>query len=160
MWPAQTPTIRIHSSGPQQQHAPEPSSLSLPSPISSASSALSISPSLPMAIPNSRDGVPPPLPPPRHIDELNKGKDPGWQWANGVIRPDPSHNNNNNNNNLRYGALPPSRPEALRSISDYQHLNNPFTSQSLPAHSPARIPSLDRPDSRDDDHHPRPNLAR
>jgi hypothetical protein len=154
MWPAQTPVIRVHSSGPQQQqHAPEPNPLSLPSPISTASSAHSLSPALPMAIPNHRDGVPPPLPPPRIIDELNKGKDPGWQWANGVIRPDHSHNSSQ-----RYGA-PPGRPETLRSISDFPHLQNPFTSQSLPAHSSGRIPSLDRPDSRDEDY-PRPNLAR
>ncbi|KAF1983015.1 hypothetical protein K402DRAFT_339266 [Aulographum hederae CBS 113979] len=35
-----------------------------------------------MAIPNAREAPPPPLPPPRYINELNNGHDPGWQWAN------------------------------------------------------------------------------
>lgn len=34
-----------------------------------------------MAIPRAREEVPPPLPPPRHIDNLNAGQDPGWQWG-------------------------------------------------------------------------------
>ena len=39
----------------------------------------------PMAVPNAhRDAqyVPPPLPPPRHIDDLAAGSDPGWRWGN------------------------------------------------------------------------------
>lgn len=39
----------------------------------------------PMAVPNARAGercVPPPLPPPRHIEELAAGSDPGWKWGN------------------------------------------------------------------------------
>ncbi|KAL8681700.1 MAG: hypothetical protein Q9186_002217 [Xanthomendoza sp. 1 TL-2023] len=38
-----------------------------------------------MAVPNShRDEplVPPPLPPPRHIEDLAAGSDPGWRWGN------------------------------------------------------------------------------
>ena len=36
-----------------------------------------------MAIPSARNEVPPPLPPPRHIEELRAGQsDPGWQWGN------------------------------------------------------------------------------
>ncbi|KAH7084900.1 hypothetical protein BKA63DRAFT_4841 [Paraphoma chrysanthemicola] len=35
-----------------------------------------------MAIPRAREEVPPPLPPPRHIEDLRAGQDPGWQWAN------------------------------------------------------------------------------
>jgi hypothetical protein len=35
-----------------------------------------------MAIPRARDEVPPPLPPPRHIEELRSGQDPGWLWGN------------------------------------------------------------------------------
>ncbi|KZM25249.1 metal ion binding [Ascochyta rabiei] len=36
-----------------------------------------------MAIPSARDQVPPPLPPPRHIEDLRAGhSDPGWQWGN------------------------------------------------------------------------------
>ena len=35
-----------------------------------------------MAIPNTRENAPPPLPPPRHIEELNLGHDAGWNWGN------------------------------------------------------------------------------
>lgn len=34
-----------------------------------------------MAIPRARDEIPPPLPPPRHIEDLRAGQDPGWQWG-------------------------------------------------------------------------------
>ncbi|KAF1939748.1 hypothetical protein EJ02DRAFT_424556 [Clathrospora elynae] len=34
-----------------------------------------------MAIPRARDDVPPPLPPPRHIQGLRSGEDTGWQWG-------------------------------------------------------------------------------
>lgn len=38
---------------------------------------------MPMSIPNSRqDRPPPPLPPPRFIDDLTAGSDPGWAWGN------------------------------------------------------------------------------
>ena len=37
----------------------------------------------PMAIPSTRDDpAPPPLPPPRIIDDLAAGSDPGWAWGN------------------------------------------------------------------------------
>ena len=38
----------------------------------------------PIAVPNSMPDmvVPPPLPPPRYIDDLAAGSDPGYQWAN------------------------------------------------------------------------------
>ncbi|KAL8825233.1 MAG: hypothetical protein Q9170_007874 [Blastenia crenularia] len=39
----------------------------------------------PMAVPNSRADepfVPPPLPPPRYIEDLAAGSDPGWKWGN------------------------------------------------------------------------------
>lgn len=49
----------------------------------SAGMPFSSRPPVPMAIPNSRhDRVPPPLPPPRFIDDLAAGSDPGWAWAN------------------------------------------------------------------------------
>lgn len=35
-----------------------------------------------MAIPRAREEIPPPLPPPRHIEDLRAGQDPGWQWGN------------------------------------------------------------------------------
>jgi hypothetical protein len=40
------------------------------------------SPAVAMAIPRAREQVPPPLPPPRHIEDLRTGQDPGWQWGN------------------------------------------------------------------------------
>ncbi|KAH7389548.1 hypothetical protein DE146DRAFT_168230 [Phaeosphaeria sp. MPI-PUGE-AT-0046c] len=39
------------------------------------------SPAVAMAIPRARAEVPPPLPPPRHIEDLRAGQDPGWQWG-------------------------------------------------------------------------------
>jgi hypothetical protein len=36
-----------------------------------------------MAIPRAREAPPPPLPPPRHIDGLYNGQDPGWKYGNG-----------------------------------------------------------------------------
>lgn len=37
----------------------------------------------PMTIPNTREEIaPPPLPPPKYIEELTYGNDPGWQWGN------------------------------------------------------------------------------
>jgi hypothetical protein len=36
-----------------------------------------------MTIPNAREEIaPPPLPPPKYIEELTYGNDPGWQWGN------------------------------------------------------------------------------
>jgi hypothetical protein len=36
-----------------------------------------------MTIPNAREDIaPPPLPPPKFIEELAYGNDPGWQWGN------------------------------------------------------------------------------
>jgi len=37
-----------------------------------------------MAIPNARASPPPPLPPPRHIHDLNNGHDLSWQWSGAV----------------------------------------------------------------------------
>lgn len=39
----------------------------------------------PMAVPNARTNqhfAPPPLPPPRYIEDLAAGSDPGWKWGN------------------------------------------------------------------------------
>lgn len=33
-------------------------------------------------LPIDWEGPPPPLPPPKYIEELTKGNDPGWQWSN------------------------------------------------------------------------------
>ena len=49
----------------------------------SAGLPFSSRPSGPMAIPNtSHDLAPPPLPPPRFINDITAGSDPGWQWGN------------------------------------------------------------------------------
>jgi hypothetical protein len=61
-----TPKIRVYES----QH------YSLPHHHRPASAAVA------MAIPRAREEVPPPLPPPRHIEDLRAGRDPGWQWGN------------------------------------------------------------------------------
>ena len=38
---------------------------------------------MPVSIPHTRDDfVPPPLPPPRDLDEFDHGHDPGWRWGN------------------------------------------------------------------------------
>lgn len=41
----------------------------------------------PMSIPNARDPVPPPLPPPRNVSDIahngSNGRDIAWEWANG-----------------------------------------------------------------------------
>ncbi|KAF9693656.1 hypothetical protein EKO04_008302 [Ascochyta lentis] len=59
-----TPSIRVYESSRYQRP-------SYPSPAHA------------MAIPSARDEVPPPLPPPRHIEDLRAGhSDPGWQWGN------------------------------------------------------------------------------
>ncbi|KAL8947563.1 MAG: hypothetical protein Q9222_006167 [Ikaeria aurantiellina] len=53
---------------------------------SSGTAAKSISRSPgPMAVPNAgacEPFAPPPLPPPRHIEDLAAGSDPGWRWGN------------------------------------------------------------------------------
>ncbi|KAF2013798.1 hypothetical protein BU24DRAFT_349564 [Aaosphaeria arxii CBS 175.79] len=69
-----TPSIRIYDSGPLHLHPlAHHHRSSLPS-YSTSSAA--------MAIPRAREEVPPPLPPPRYIDDLNEGQDPGWKWGN------------------------------------------------------------------------------
>jgi hypothetical protein len=82
--PSHTPSIRIYgSSASQQNGSTSDSAKSSPFP----SNPLSSSSAIPMPIRNysSRDTVPPPLPPPRILKELNEGQDPGWQWANGKV---------------------------------------------------------------------------
>jgi hypothetical protein len=70
------PSIRIYDSGPSLH-----SRYALPrrSPPSYGTPS-----AIPMAIPNARESPPPPLPPPRYINELNDGQDAGWQWANSI----------------------------------------------------------------------------
>jgi len=67
------PAIRVYDSRPHNgRHA---------NPRRSPSYAVTSS-SVPMAIPNAREAPPPPLPPPRYINDLSNGHDPGWQWTN------------------------------------------------------------------------------
>ncbi|KAF2430715.1 hypothetical protein EJ08DRAFT_218500 [Tothia fuscella] len=63
------------SAAPQQQHHPHSRSIHNPKP---------------MAIPRAREAPPPPLPPPRHIDGLYHGQDPGWKYGNGMQHESPS----------------------------------------------------------------------
>lgn len=52
---------------------------------SSSNASISYSKSLdPMSILISKYEVPPPLPPPRHIEELEVGSDSGWQWGDTI----------------------------------------------------------------------------
>ncbi|KAH8821216.1 hypothetical protein F5884DRAFT_745545 [Xylogone sp. PMI_703] len=52
----------------------------------SSSSSYHSSGAIPMSIPNARDPVPPPLPPPRHIADIaeggHNGEDLAWKWGN------------------------------------------------------------------------------
>ena len=49
----------------------------------SRSAAMPFSRAPALAIPGARfDPAPPPLPPPRYIDEIAAGSDPGWAWGN------------------------------------------------------------------------------
>lgn len=51
--------------------------------ISRSAAMLSSRTSVPLAIPNARyDLAPPPLPPPRRMDDITAGSDPGWAWGN------------------------------------------------------------------------------
>ena len=68
------PSIPVHAHN--ANHGPRPST--------SRSAAMSYSRApVPMAIPNARfDHAPPPLPPPKDIDPVTAGSDPGWAWGN------------------------------------------------------------------------------
>ncbi|KAF2672651.1 hypothetical protein BT63DRAFT_450673 [Microthyrium microscopicum] len=156
MWPnqtTQTPAIRISASTTtsHQHHGLGPDSLSPPS-------RNKLSSALPMPIPSPRDDIPPPLPPPRYIDALNKGRDPGWQWANGVIQPDATPEYETD---TRYHTLP-LRPEISRTRSENprdSHLRH-YPSQSLPNPLGGRLNLLERLEGKDEEGAVRPNLAR
>ena len=70
---------------PENSHAYGPNRLSSrTSSYSSSNASQSFStPTTPVCIPNARENsVPPPLPPPRFIEDIALGRDPGWQWGN------------------------------------------------------------------------------
>ena len=74
------PEIYVHDSNPSDRFRNSSRSSSYNS-ASSPSTA-----SGPMSIPNARDPIPPPLPPPRHLADIadggNNGPDIAWQWGN------------------------------------------------------------------------------
>ncbi|TAQ83602.1 hypothetical protein B7494_g8079 [Chlorociboria aeruginascens] len=78
---APLPSIFVNQENPSEQFRSSRSSSS--NSISSPTTACG-----PMSIPNARDpiGVPPPLPPPRHMPDiaLNNGPDIAWQWGNSI----------------------------------------------------------------------------
>jgi len=78
--PVALPEIYVHNPNPSDRFRTSSSSSSHNS--TSSPSTFSI----PMSIPNSRDPVPPPLPPPRHLADIAdggiNGPDIAWQWGN------------------------------------------------------------------------------
>jgi hypothetical protein len=108
---------------------------------------LSSSPAIPMPIRNysPRNAVPPPLPPPRILKELNSGHDLGWQWANGKINRDSSDIGSIPlSSPIRSGAgslkevLVESRPEDV-SENAYATGSRPPFSLSLPLHGKEKV---------------------
>ena len=76
------PSIRIDFGHPYPLHSP-PNKSTLHSASTSKAFASSASP---RPIPNSRMEIPPPpLPPPRYIEDLAVGRDPGWHWGNTAV---------------------------------------------------------------------------
>lgn len=68
------PTIRVHDHNANYERRPSTSR-----PAATPFSRVPV----PLAIPNARyDPAPPPLPPPRYIDQIAAGSDPGWAWGN------------------------------------------------------------------------------
>ena len=77
------PSIRVDFGHPYPLHSP-PNRSTLHSSGTSKTFAHSASPK---PIPNSRmESPPPPLPPPRFIEDLAVGRDPGWHWGNTPVR--------------------------------------------------------------------------
>jgi len=76
-WPNDgPPKILLHES-----HSPQTRASNMLTSHTFASS--SATDSRAMSIPNARDPVPPPLPPPRYIDDgSSTGRDIAWEWAN------------------------------------------------------------------------------
>jgi hypothetical protein len=68
------PSIRVFGSGPRHGAAARPVQIPQTSPNSIAAR--------PMAIPNTREAPPAPLPPPRWIGGLGQGEDLGWEYGN------------------------------------------------------------------------------
>jgi hypothetical protein len=76
-----------------------------------------------MAIPRAREEVPPPLPPPRHIEDLRAGQDPGWQWGNTNSPIDTGFGGNRlatvRPGSSLYGSGASSNPRARQPSADY-----------------------------------------
>ena len=76
------PSIRVDFGHPYPLHSP-PNRSTIHSSSTSKGFAHSASPK---PIPNSRmQSPPPPLPPPRFIEDLAVGRDQGWHWGNKVV---------------------------------------------------------------------------
>lgn len=79
-----SPSIRVPDA-PHHYSPHRPLGRTSVHPSSSGSQAFSRSDA--MSIPNARENpVPPPLPPPRFIEDLAVGRDPGWEWKNSGMR--------------------------------------------------------------------------
>jgi hypothetical protein len=112
---------------------------------------------LPMAIPSTREAAPPPLPPPRHIPELNDGHDSGWQWANGRSDSDgPPHCQSVKPGSSLLGGSP-QRPELSRAYSEQFNTNAPREATVMSM--PTRL-DTDMREYGDEDRQNRPSLAR
>src|ERR1700761_8530208 len=152
-----TPSIRIYGTSAAQQYGQgsDPAK-----PLLHSSTPSPSSPAVPMPIRGNvtRDIVPPPLPPPRIIEELNKGQDPGWQWANGKVGRDLDR--------IEYARSSSSvKPGSslLRDSSSRSTASDLLESRVAPeANAPISLslPSQKRPNASDDDHSARPGLPR
>lgn len=80
-----------------------------------------------MAIPRAREEVPPPLPPPRHIEDLRGGQDPGWQWGNTNRARDTGFDGNRlatvKHGSSLYGGSTSSQPRPREPSTDYMFSN-------------------------------------
>jgi hypothetical protein len=80
--PVSLPQLHVHDSSPPDRFRSS-SRLSFNSSLSWPLT------SVPMPIPNMRDPVPPPLPPPKHLADIVTGGDNGpdiaWQWGNSRV---------------------------------------------------------------------------
>jgi hypothetical protein len=144
-----TPSIRVFGSGPR--HYDPKSDPRRPSASHPPTAPLS------MAIPNTRETAPPPLPPPRHIPELNDGHDSGWRWANGRSNSDAAAHFQQVKPGSSLLGGSPQRPALFRAHSDQFKTKSPRESGVMSM--PARL-DTDMREHGDEDWQNRPSLAR
>lgn len=150
-----TPSIRLNGSSGTQHEA-----ISIP-PRPSPHISLSTSPAMPMPIrTNLRDDVPPPLPPPRHLEELKRGQDPGWQWANGKISQSSSLSQSRNYNvDSETTSIKPGSSLLGQSRFGSRIGNMSDIRDAAPSRAPLSL-SLPAQQDRNDDRASRPSLPR